>query len=276
MTATVGVNDRSASRNELAAALRSLDLDMVEVEGVLERIGERSLGVLLYGSRARGDFLPSSDFDLLRLTTDTTIPTFKVGRASVSSYTKGQLLSADGTLFGTHLKRDGRILVDPNGYLASFLELVVPADAEELLRRVQRYSVLLDLPEPEKEAHRSGLVRLARYLLRTAVYAQAMKDGKACFSVRELATRFADEDLATLLASDPAVTGPPTLSLLEELTDRLENVVGQFPRNRYQTLQALAVALWDSDRNLAALAIRAGDEEEVDSLDYSDLPKVLL
>ena len=268
--------DRPVGREELAAALRSLGLQRAEVAGVLERIAENTQGLLLYVSRARGDFLPTSDFDLLRLTTDTTTPTFKSGRVSVSSYTEIQLLSADETLFGTHLKRDGKILVDPDGFLARFLDLVVPADAGQLLRRVHRFSILLNLPEAETAEHCSGLVRLARYLLRTAVYSQAMKDDRPCFSVRELAVRFADEQLATLLASDPEITGLATLSLLDELTHRLEVIVGPVPPNKYSTLQALAVDCWDNDRNLAALAIRAADEDDADSLDYSDLPKVLL
>ena len=208
--------DVSVSRRAVADALRSLDLRNDEAEAVLQRIEQDTLGLLLYGSRARGDFLPTSDFDVLRLTMSTTEPTFKAGRVSVSSYTKDQLESADETLFGTHLKRDGKVLLDPAGYLSQFLRNVVPADAEQLLRRVRGYSVLLNLPGQERAAHCSGLVRLARYLLRTAVYAQAMKDGKPCFSVRELAVRFADDELTTLLASDPEITGPPTMSKLAE------------------------------------------------------------
>lgn len=52
--------------------------------------------------------MESSDLDLLRLTTSTTEPIFKRGRLSVSSYTQEQLESADRTLFGTHMKRDGK------------------------------------------------------------------------------------------------------------------------------------------------------------------------
>jgi hypothetical protein len=102
-----------------------------------------------------------------------------------------------------------------------------------------------------------------------------MLGGTPCFSVRELATRFSDPPLITLLASDPEVTGPPSPELLDELTARLVAILGPLPKNTYGSLATLAVATWDKDRNLAALAIRAASEDE-DTLDYSDLPKVLL
>ena len=38
-------------------------------------------------------------------------------------------------------------------------------------------------------------------------------------------------------------------------------VIGLFPEHDYGSLEALAVATWNTDRNLAALAIRAGSED---------------
>lgn len=66
------------------------------------------------------------------------------------------------------------------------------------------------------------------------------------------------------------------MELLNELTSRLAHAIGPFPLHEYGSLEALAVACWDTDRNLAALAVRAGSEDEQDSINYSDLPKVLL
>jgi hypothetical protein len=103
-----------------------------------------------------------------------------------------------------------------------------------------------------------------------------MAAGDTCFSVRELANRFNDSSLAILLASDPEITGPPSITLLEELIDRLAHIIGPLPLNDYGSLEALAVGTWDTDRNLAALAIRAGSEDGDDSINYSELPKVLL
>lgn len=241
----------------------------------MSRIKNQTKGLLLYGSRARTDYQASSDFDLLRYTTSWSSPTFKVGRVSVSSYTREQLASASGTLFGTHLRRDGRILAECDSDLTQLVSEIRPANPAELLARVTAYSTILVQPDAVKAAHFAGMVRLARYLLRTAIYASAMAEGKPCFSVRQLAARFNDPRLATLLASDPEVTGPPSIGLLQELTSRLVQVIGPLPEHDYGSLEALAVGMWEADRNLAALAIRAGSEDE-DSINYSDLPKVLL
>jgi hypothetical protein len=122
------------------------------------------------------------------------------------------------------------------------------------------------------------MVRLARYLLRTSVYALAMKDGDPCFSVRQLADRFHDPQLSTLLASDPEITDSPSIHLLDDLIGRLEKIIGPLPVHDYQSLEALAIAHWENDRNLAALAIRASSESDSEEgeINYSDLPKVLL
>lgn len=263
-----------ATPEELAKAVSALHLHDDEASTLLHRMQGNTSALMIYGSRARGDHLPVSDFDLLRLS-PSPLHTFRVGRVSVSSYTVEQLRSATRTLFGTHLIRDGRIILDPTDTLHHIIDHLQPANPVDLLATVRRYSVILDLKPADRVAHRSGLVRLARYLLRTAIYAKAMEIGKPCFSVRELAERFHDSTLATLLASDPAVTGPPSEELLDLLIERLVTVVGPFPRNELGSISALVVDTWDTDRNLAALAVRALSEDG-ETLNYSDLPKVLL
>lgn len=258
----------------LTSAIDSLNLEGDETPILLDRLAGRTQGLLLYGSRARGDHVASSDVDLLNLSPHP-MSTFKAGRVSVSSYTDAQLHSATGTLFGTHLIRDGKLVYDPDNRLGDILASLKPADPAELIASVRRYSVVLNQAPVDKEQYFRGLVRLARYLLRTAIYAKAMLEGRPCFSVRELAQRFGDTELAVLLASDPAVTGPASIELLDDLTGRLEAVVGPLPPNTYGSLAALAVGAWEVDHNVAALAIRAGSED-VDTQDYSDLPKVLL
>ena len=262
--------------DRLTTVFHKLGLTSDEIDELTSRLGKNTKGLMIYGSRARGDYVAASDFDILRFASVAGTPTFKVGRVSVSSYTERQLESASGTLFGTHLRRDGRILWDPTRELTRLVTGLAPADPDRLLSRVRHYSRILNQSDEEKRENFSGMVRLARYLLRTAVYAESMKSGPPCFSVRELASRYNEPALATLLASDPDVTGPPSVALLSQLTDRLTQEIGSLPGQPYISLQALAVAYWDTDRNLAALALRAADEDDADSLDYSDLPKVLL
>jgi len=262
--------------NEITGALKALGLADEEVGPAVARIATDTVGLLLYGSRARDDYVETSDFDLLRYTTSWDSPTFKSGRLSVSSYTREQLEAASGTLFGTHLHRDGRVLVERGSDLTRVIEGLESADPADLLARVTGYSTILVQPDSEKAEHFAGMVRLARYLLRTAIYATAMAEGDVCFSVRQLADRFDEPSLAILLASDPDVTGPTSVGLLDQLVDRLVRVIGPLPPNDYGSLEALAVGMWDTDRNLAALAIRAGSEDDQDSINYSELPKVLL
>lgn len=258
----------------LAGALAGLALTEAEREEILRGIAADVRGLAVYGSRARGDHVSSSDFDLLQLSR---VPhgTFKAGRASVSCYTEAQLLSASHTLFGTHLIRDARVLYDPDGVLTGSLRALQPADPEELLERVARYSTILGVSPAERADKLTGIVRLARYLTRTAVYAEAMKQGAPCFSVRELATRFREPRLATLLASDPEITGPPTEDTLDQLERRLEACIGPLRANPNDTLHATALANWESDRLLATMAIRASGDVSED-FDYSDLPKIML
>ncbi|MCS7481913.1 nucleotidyltransferase domain-containing protein [Umezawaea endophytica] len=260
--------------HELKIAIGQLELNSSEQSALLERISKDTQGLLIYGSRARGDHISTSDFDLLQLN-KFPFSTFKIDRVSVSSYTPEQLSSATRTLFGTHIIRDGRVIFDPNGELAQIIESLEPADPQTLLETVHHYSIILNQSDKEKRRYLSGLVRLARYLLRTAIYAKAMLSGSPCFSVRELAERFNDPELSTILASDPQVTGKPSKELFEELTSRLIENIGPFPENTYGSISAIAVSAWDSDRNLAALAVRAMSEDKA-TLNYSDLPKVLL
>jgi len=267
--------EREWRRHEtLAGALAAAGLDQDEINEITVEIVKDTLGLAIYGSRARGDFVLTSDFDILQLSV-ARHGTFKTTRASVSAYTREQILSASRTLFGTHLIRDARVLYDPTGTLTELLGSLEPADPEELIERVRRYSKVLDVSDGEKTNKLEGLVRLARYLVRTAIYAEAMKAGKPCFSVRELAARFDEPRLATLLASNPEITGPPSQEVLAELYARLHLCIGDLPQNSCDTLLSTAVAHWESDRLLATMAIRASGETSED-FDYSDLPKIML
>lgn len=266
----LGVMDQ----RQVIQVLQRYGLDDSQVASARLHLPTDAIGVLIYGSRARGDALPESDFDLLVLV-DRPRPTVRDGLISVSYYTADQLLSASGTLYGTHLIRDAKIVCDDDGKLESILDRLVPADPAVLLERVAELSVVLDVPAAERAANLGGLTRLARYLLRTAIYARAMESGRPCFSVRELADRFQDPSLERLLASDPSVVGDPTVEQLDNLCQRLEGVIGTLAKSELNSLESLAVSHWDSDRTLAAVAIRAINAED-DAFDYTDLPKVVL
>ncbi len=231
-------------------------------------------GLLVYGSRARTDFTPCSDLDLLAL-----VPNERGSRAhsgvSLSCYTPSQLRSASGTIFGMHLQRDGIVAYDSTGELGPILASFVEPDPMALFRRIRQLGAVLDASTIDRREHLAGLVRLARYLLRTATYALALSQGRPCFSVRELAERFQEPQLAQLLASDPMQQNPVSDMLLSDLKVRIERIVGQLANNPCVSLQALAVNDWDVDRDRATLAILASSKHG-DTFDYTQLPKVLL
>ena len=267
---------------------RRVAVDVADVERKLSGLGVprrlvdaamcvvpvHGVGLMVYGSRARDDFVHNSDLDLLALVHEP-LGSRTYRNVNLSCYTREQFISASGTLFGMHVRRDGIVLVDPKGELRNLIQDLEQPDASRLLARVRHFSAILECEEADLNLHLPGLCRLGRYLLRTAIYSLALAEGRPCFSVRELAERFDEQGLVTLLSSDPRIVSEPSLDELETLRRRLREAVGKPPPTFHRSLESLAVAEWEGDRERSTLAIMAmtGEDRE---LDYSDLPKVLL
>ena len=264
------VTDYDKVSDELARLAVPSDL----IESTLSTLPEQTRAILVYGSRARGDFLIHSDLDLLAIVPRPT-HSRKHDGANVTCYTAEQLLHASKTLFGMHIRRDGIVIADTDGELHEILQNFEDPDPSTLIRRVRHYSSILDSAKTDRGQYLSGLCRLARFLLRTAIYAQALDEGSPCFSVRELAERLAEPALATLLASNPDVVGEATLQQLDDLCMRLRIAVGSAPSTPYLSLMTLVVGEWDSDRECASLALLAMTDDHVE-LDYSQLANVFL
>ncbi len=199
-----------------------------------------SSGLLLYGSWARGDAVVGSDLDLLVIV-EQPRPSIYPGDVSVSYYTIAQVESGRGTLFGAHLKRDAKVLWDPTGELGVVLSRMgeVEVDTERLFSRARNMSRILGCPAMDLPKYLPGLLREARYLLRSCMYARAIAEGSPCFSVREIAQRNADPPLASLLASRQ--TTEPSGEELNECISRLEIILGPLPLNPHGSLEALVV-----------------------------------
>ncbi len=256
---------------DVLTELTRLGVPPTAASDAVELMPDGVLGVLLYGSHARGDHGPDSDVDLLVLAE---YPAgTRLGRvASVSVYTPVQLATASGTLFGMHLARDGVVIQDSDGLLHDLLVEMGEPDVPTLFERIRHLGAVL---EDEVGAHLVGRVRVARYLLRTAVYLEALAEGEACFSVRELARRAADADLVSVLSSNPQVAPAPTAATFEDLNDRLIEVLGALSHNPHGSLVNLVVAEWWEDRDRATLAALALADENSE-FDYAALSKVLL
>nr|CRL55760.1 hypothetical protein CPGR_03066 [Mycolicibacterium fortuitum subsp. fortuitum DSM 46621 = ATCC 6841 = JCM 6387]CRL77410.1 hypothetical protein CPGR_02014 [Mycolicibacter nonchromogenicus] len=229
-------------------------------------------GLLIYGSRARGDSIEGSDLDLLALSERMSPSTYS-GLVNVSYYTVDQLKSGVGTLFGAHLRRDARIVWDPTGYLHVLVDELGEVDTARLFRRVKNMSTVFGALDADLPKYLTGLLREARYLLRSSLYAQAIAADQPCFSVREIAARLGDPSLARLLASRHV--DPPRVADLRECLVRLEGLLGKLPPNPHGSLEALIVNEWDHGGDLLAIGFMALGLVGADG-GYAEVGKILL
>lgn len=228
--------------------------------------------MLVYGSQARGDAVVGSDLDMLALVSASR-PTTTSGDVNISFYTREQLSTGIGTLFGAHLKRDSKILWDDRGHLTRAVAGMGEVDSERLLERVRRMSELFTTLERDLPKYCLGLTRQARYLLRSCMYTRAIAEGAPCFSVRELAARHHDPDLTQLLASRHS--GDDCDDDLAECLTRLREITGEFPPSRNGSLEATIVNEWGRSSDLLSMAFMALGVTGKGS-DYAEVEKILL
>jgi len=266
-------SESQISRERFFTSLSRIGVHPGTIDHAWPLVEGEAIGLLLYGSWARNEGKEHSDIDLLVLS-DARGGQHHSESVSVSFYSSTQLEGASRTLFGMHLARDGLILHDTDRQLEVILENLEPPNPTTLLQRVRHFTMILDVTESDKGAYTPGLTQVARYLLRTAIYVLALQEGRPCFSVEDLAIRFRQPELVTLLSSHPSVYPSPTKAVLDDLTRRLAVAVGQAPKNPYESLHGLIVGAWVDDPDLANLATLALGVDQ--SLPYSEIPKVVL
>ena len=192
---------------------------------------------------------------------------------NISYYTRDQLSTGVGTLFGAHLKRDAKIVWDDHGHLSRAVQHMGEVDTDRLLTRVHRMSELFTSQERDLPKYLPGLLRQARYLLRSCLYARAIAAGDPCFSVRELAIRHGDPNLARLLASSQP--GEATGTDFQECLSRLRRIIGDFPPSEHGSLEATVVNEWEQPSDVLSMAVMALGAT-VEGSDYAEVEKILL
>ncbi|MFI5843915.1 nucleotidyltransferase domain-containing protein [Catenuloplanes sp. NPDC051500] len=228
--------------------------------------------LLVYGSRARGDATPDSDVDILALVSNPRTTTYS-GVVNVSFYTTQGLATGIGTLFGSHLKRDSKIVWDQHGRLSRALKSMGEVDTDRLFNRAKNMSTLFTNLDHDIPKYLPGLLRQARYLLRSCLYAQSIAVGKPCFSVRELAIRHQDHHLTQLLASRQL--DKPRIAELTECLSWLRRLLGEFPVSENGSLEATIVNEWGRPSDTLSMAFMALGATGNGS-DYAEVEKILL
>jgi hypothetical protein len=258
----------------VAQRLEALGVPVRLVSDLQAKLAGTCRALLLYGSWARGDADEHSDLDVLAVDYSGAVPR-QGGDVSLSFYSENELRDSTGTLFGHHLSRDGVILYDREGVLASVLPAIRPPGPGTVQARIRSLSAVLDVPDQDTTTYMDGLTKVARYLLRSALYAQALDSGAPCYSVREIAQRRAEPELEAILSSHGDKRPPATRAVLRDLTARLTDAVGGLAANPFGSLHDLIEGAWDENRelsNFAVLCLPADDDE----LPYDELPKVVL
>ncbi len=247
-----------------------------EVQHVLELLRPDALAAMIYGSTARGDSTPSSDVDVLQLSLSK--PGRQVhGRISLVTYLPAQLeaMTAARSLFAWHLRSEGQYLLDGEGRLRQLLEAHPGPDPDATIARVHSLTAVLDVDVSQFRDQSEGLAHVARYLLRTAVYASALRQGAQTFALEE-ASRLVDPSGSTWATLIRLCAGSPdSWSHFQDARTNLARIIGPLDTNPYRSLEALAVRTELSHPGLASLTLHALSNI-ADELDYGTMEMPVL
>jgi hypothetical protein len=182
-------------------------------------------------------------------------------------------MAGAGSLFAWHLRTEGIVLDDPDHELQSVLEGHPGPATHRILARVRQLTAILDISRDDLERYGPRVSRLARYLLRTAIYARSLEAGEPSFAIQQAVRAAGVEMMLPLLVRAPADDCLPTLAAY---TDALVRILGApLAPNSFGSLEALAVNRWDVDRQLAVMTVQAMSdatgELDYESITFSEL-----
>lgn len=219
-------------------------------EEVAAALSGESLGLLLYGSQARGSAEVDSDVDVLQVVSIGS-GAYKSGRVAVTAYTPAHLhqMAGQGSLFILHLLVDGVLLSDPAGILRVALDAYVPPPSYDSLHAALREAAAVLLVQgTEFDEYRQAIGRMGIYLLRTHLYANCAAAGRPVFDVELAAESASPHTLQVLrLRRAPRLSDTDVRAIQAELVDFFQ------VRPRDELLADAAVRLAGANPHAAGL-----------------------
>jgi Nucleotidyltransferase domain len=216
-----------------------------------------ALALMLYGSIARGDSNTDSDIDVLVLVPERP-GSVVLGALSIVRYLPTQIeamVSARG-LFAWHLKTEGVYLEDDHDRLRSLLDAHRGPDPHATLVRVRELTPVLDVSKEQFHAA-PGIARVAKYLLRTAIYAQAIASGYHSFEVNAASATIDKTGAIGEIMRRSAIGSSHDWATFLTVRKLLDDLVGGLRENEFGSLDALVVRTSGLNASLSALALHA-------------------
>lgn len=220
-------------------------------------VPDDALALMLYGSRARGEASTESDTDVLVLVTDR--PGSSVaGSLSVVRYMPLQIseMVAARSLFAWHLRTEGIYLEDEARALEQLLAAHPGPDPVQSLARVKELTSVLDISQEQFQGA-PGITRVAKYLLRTTVYARAIDVGHHSFAIDGASAAVDPSGAVGRLLRRSNETPQTTWAEFIQVRDALRSLVGVLLPNEFGSLEALVVRASLTQPSLSALGLHA-------------------